>query len=481
MKLLRKLVTEFEQPFQLGDRLDIGLVLAFLLINVIVFYNASFHDPRIGYDADAHTSYIQTLSHLRLVTPQDSHEFFSPPLPYIFPALFISLTGMKVFWALKLAQYLNFVLSVGLTLYLIKTCQIISSQSSLKLGALVFLGILPVYYKTFAFVRGEPYVVFFTVVMMYYALQMSVKKRFSVSKATILGGAMGLCALSRQWGILLFPSVFLFLIFQWFRLPELRYSITRTLCLCLILILLISGWFYLSLYFKYGSITAFNRKPNDQFAFSNQPLDFYIGLNHRLLFENPVRPNFPNQFLPILYSELWGDYWCYFTVGGRDIRNPRFRSGPLLSRSSRPLWLETNYDKIGAYLGRVNLVSIFPTFLSLVSLFIAAAGIFKKDTNDPLTVLRREIYSFFLLAIGTTIAGYFWFLITYPNIGKGDTIKATYILQVFPFIAILVAILLEHVKRRSQFFNRLILGGLFFSFVHNFLVMLTHYQLWKFL
>jgi len=479
MKQEKKLFTTLVDPFRSGNGFDIGLVLVFLLINGLVFVNACLHDPRIGYDTNGYLSYIQTLSKLRLVTPQDSHEFFSPPLPFAIPALLMAFTGMELAWAAKLAQFLNVFLSIGLTLYLIKACQLLGSQSSLKLGALVFLGILPVYYKTFAFIRGEPYVAFFTVIILYYTLLMSIRKQFTVANNTILGVSMGLCALSRQWGILLLPSVFLLFVFQWIRLPRWRQSITKTICLCLVLTTVISGWFYISLYSRYGSITAFNKKPAAHFSFSNQPLEFYVGLSPKLLFNKPVRPSFPNQFLPIFYSELWGDYWCYFTVYGRDIRTSEYVDGynlnQILSKGSRPYWLDTNYETIGAYLGRVNLISTFPSVLALISLVMVAMGILQRHSNNTLIARRREIYAFLLLAIGTTIVGYFWFLIMYPSIGEGDTIKATYLLHVFPFIAIMVGNFIEHLKKRSQFLYRLILGGLCFSFVHNIFAMLTHY------
>ncbi len=485
MKQEKKLFNTLVEPFRSGDGFDIGLVIVFLLINGLVFVNACLHDPRIGYDAGGHLSYIQALSKLRLATSQDTCEFFSPPLPYAIPALFMTFTGMKLFWAAKLAQGLNVFLSIGLTFYLIKVCQLLGSQSSLKLGTLVFLGILPVYYKTFAFVRGEPYVVFFTVIILYYTLLMCIRKQFTATNNTILAVSMGLCALSRQWGILLFPSVFLLFVFQWIRLPRWRYSITKTVCLCLVLITVISGWFYMSLHSRYGSLTAFNRKPATRFSFSNQTLEFYVGLSPELLFNKPIRPSFPNQFLPIFYSEVWGDYWCCFTVYGRDIRTSQFLNGyslnRILSKGSCPSWLETNYETIGEYLGRVNLISTFPSVLVLISLVMVVIGILQRRCNNPLITGRREIYAFLMLAIITTIVGYFWFLVMYPNIGKGDTIKATYVLQVFPLIAIIVGILLEHVKKRLQFLYRLILGGLCFSFVHNIFAMLTHVSLHRLL
>ncbi len=455
--------------------------MAFMVINGLVFVNACLHEPSIGYDARQHLGYIQALSKLRLVTPQDSDEFFSPPLPYAIPALLMALTGMELFWAAKLAQYLNVLLSIGLTMYLIKACQLLGSQSSLKLGALVFLGILPAYYKTFAFVRGEPYVVFFSVIILYYTLLVSTRKQFTAANITILGVSMGLCALSRQWGILLLPSVFLLFALQWIRLPRWRHAIAKTLCLCLALTAIISGWFYVSLYSRFDSIAAFNREPATQFSLSNQPREFYVGLNPRLLFTRPIRPSFPNQFLPILFSDVWGDYWGYFAVYGRDTRTLKFVDGPalskILSEGSRPDWLETNYETMGAYLGRVNLVSTFPTAIALISLVVGAMGIVQRQGDNALISPGRDTYAFLLLAIGTIMVGYFWFLIMYPSIGKGDTIKATFVLHAFPFIAIMVGIFLEHAKKRSRFLYRLILGGLGFSFIHNIPVMLTHYSL----
>jgi len=480
IKQEKKLFNTLVEPFRSGDGFDIGLVIVFLLINSIVCVNAFFHDPGIGYDAGGHLRYIQTLSELRLVTPPDSREFFSPPLPYAIPALLMTFTGIKLFWAAKLAQCLNVLLSLGLTFYLIKACRLISSKSALKLGALVFLGILPVYYKTFAFVRGEPYVAFFTVMILYYTLLVYKRRGFSTVDSTILAVLMGLCALSRQWGFLFFPAVFLLFVFQWICYPRWRSSIIRTICLCLVFITVISGWFYMSLHSRYGSFTAFNRQPAAQFSFGNQPLEFYLGLSPELLFNKPVRPNFPNQFLPIFYSELWGDYWGYFTVYGRDIRTSEFLDGyslnRILSNGSCPSWLDTNYETIGDYLGRVNLVSIFPSALALISLVMVVISILQRRCNNLLIAGRREVYAFLLLAIGTIISGYIWFLVLYPSPGKGDTIKATYVLQVFPLIAIMVGTFLEQVKRRSQLFFRLILGGLCFCLAHNIFAVFTHFS-----
>ena len=479
MKRVTAVLGPIAEPFRSGNRVDPTLVVVFLVLNGLVFLNALLHDPRIGYDAHEHLRYLRTLSGMRLVTHPDSQEFFSPPLPYFVPALFMFLTGMELFAAAKLAQLQNVVLSIGVTLSLLRTCQLISPHSSIRLCALVFMAILPVYYKTFAFMRGEPFVVFFSVLAVYYTLMMLIERRFSPGNAAKLGVAMGLCVLSRQWGILIIPAICIFLVLQWVRLPDWRAAIARTLTLSLILTVAIGGWFYASLHFKYGSIAAFNRKPALAFAFSNQSPTFYFRISPELLFSKPVRPAFPNQLIPIFYSEIWGDYWGYFAVYGKDTRKPKFVNGfslnEMLSKGERPSWLETNYEAMSAYLGRVNLISLFPSALAVIALILAAAGAARlgPESNAP----WRDANILLLLAIAATIAGYFWFLVKYPNPGNGDTIKATYVLQVSPFVAILVGELCYRVKRGSNLVYCVMVAGLLACGLHNVLAMVTQYQL----
>ena len=309
---------------------------------------------------------------------------------------------------------------------------------------------------------------------------MWVRKQFTAANSAILGTAMGLCALSRQWGIFLFPSVFLFFAFLWIRYPQWRNAIIITICICAALAVIISGWFYISLRSRYDTTIAFNRQSAGRFSLGNQPVEFYFGLSPGVLFSHPVRPNFPNQLIPVFYSELWGDYWCYFTIYARDIRTSEFVDGytlnQIIQQGSIPDWLETNYATASSYLGRVNLISLYPSLMILASL-ASAARVLGRRSYVPWMAHPRGICAFLLLAIITTMIGYFWFLIMYPSIGKGDTIKATYVLHIFPFIAILVGILLEHVKTRSPFFYRLLLCGLCLTFVHNFFAMMTHYRL----
>jgi len=476
---MKKIFAFLGDPFRSGNRISFSIVLVFSFINGLVLVNACLHDPRIGYDANNHLRYMQALSELRLVTISDSSQFYSPPLPHFFPSLLMALTGIQLFWAAKFAQILNVLLSLGLSFYLLKICDLISSRPTLKLGSLMFLGILPVYYKSFAFIRGEPYVAFLGVVIVYYAGLMCIRKSYTMRNTLVLGTAMGLCALSRQFGILLLAAVFLFLGYQWLRYHAQRHVIAKTFCICLLLISIISGWFYLSLKFRYGAYAAYNREPAPSISLKNYPVEFYIGLSPSLLFSKPVRPNIPNQLFPIFYSEIWGDYWNFFTVYGIDTRKSRFVSGEkisqILSGDNRPAWFKTNYDTISNYLGRVNLVSILPTTLAFMGIFFSVFQVVRRARHS-VVLYPKEIPGLILVSVMTSLAGYFWFLIMFTRSGEIKAIKATYLLQIFPFIALMVGIFLFHVYQRSQFLYWLILGGLLMCCFHNIPAMLTHYS-----
>jgi hypothetical protein len=99
----------------------VGIVL---LINGVVLWNAICHDPHIGYDTYQHLQYVEVLSACRLPSVSESSEFFSPPLPYALPAA-ARAAGLSLSEAAKFGQLSQVLLSLGLTLLLLRTCQLI--------------------------------------------------------------------------------------------------------------------------------------------------------------------------------------------------------------------------------------------------------------------------------------------------------------------------------------------------------------------
>lgn len=476
----RNRIANILKPFTGYEGLDKKLILVFIMINAIVLANAVLHDPRIGYDARAHLKYIDALSELRLVTQNDTYEFYSPPLPYFLPAVIMYLTQLDLLWVGKFAQLINFLLSLGATYFLIRSCDRIHPDSSLKFNTLILLLILPVYYKTFSQVRGEPYLVFFAVLLLDTLLRMIQGQTYKPVNAVLLGGTMGCLILSRQWGIFLLPGAFLLLGDQWLRHSSLRRQVSKTILIAAVTTIAVGGWFYTTLKVQYGSFSAFNREPAPSFSLRNQSKDFYLDFQREEIFKKPVRPNFSNLFVPTFYSEIWGDYWGYFTLFGVDTQSGEYLDGYQIRKIARggaiPPGVVTNYFSIRGYLGRVNLVSLVPSGLLLVSLLISLGQVILTGNTQPTQEIIQTITPYLLFSILLTMMGYFWFLIMYPIPGKGDTIKATYVIQIFPYLAILGGYWLNRIKNRIAWGYWVILLALGICFLHNLPASVTHYS-----
>ena len=154
------------------------VIVLFVAINVLVGINSIWHHPKIGYDVVDNLTYMQVLLH-HLPKPTDTGEYFSPPLPFFLPALFDQVCTAHDSAPLqpfddfqisqpcrtpdgKFAQGINVLLSIGTTILLLLIADEIKPGNRFyKLSVLLVLANLTVYYKTFAQVRGEPYVVFF--------------------------------------------------------------------------------------------------------------------------------------------------------------------------------------------------------------------------------------------------------------------------------------------------------------------------------
>jgi hypothetical protein len=455
-------------------------VAAFVIVNSIVAVNAFRHDPRVGYDRRSHFAYIEALSEMRLVTLEDSEEYFSPPLPYLVPSLLVR-AGVPLFDAARAGQWANLGLSIGVTLLLLMAAAAVSDSTALRLAALALLGSLPVYYRTFAFIRGEPYLVFFAMLTIYLIARVQRQDGWDYSGAAMLGIALGLVMLSRQSGVSLILAVGLFAAWRWFQSPGLRGRVSAWLGLTLAIALAVGGWFYFHLWHQAGTPLAFNTARAPAFSLRNQPLSFYSGLGSGNLFVHPFRPSFEGQFLPVFYSDVWGDYWGYFSVYGRDLRTQTYLSGLGLFRSWHigldQGWLATNFDTMPRYLGRVNRVALYPTLLALAGAgygFLLALGRARDSSNSPRT---RAFVIFLLSALMLTALGYVFALILHPSPLRGDTIKATYLLHVAPCLALLFGLLAARVEqKRPRLFSSMLLL-LCLVDVHNLPAMITHYPL----
>ena len=476
-----------------GD-LHYGLVAAFLLLNGIVFVNAVLHDPRVGYDSGLHLNYILTLAAAEHLPSFDETgaESFNPPLSYVLPAVVLrtmahfkgsnlslqsqrpspnseiqtqapSFAGdnnsdrLLLGISAKFGQFLNWLFSIGLTLFLLHICELFRpGNANLKLWTMLLLGILPVYYKTFAFIRGEPLAAFLVVVSVYYFLDMLLRRDYTPRRSVLLGLAIGLGILARQWTFLSLPalaSAVLISVRSRGLIGIRRAGVA--LAAALVIAALIGGWFYLSYPWgaaRPGQMASYLAKVSgDPYWTQVNPLSFSV--NARNLFTSPVRDALPNQVVSIFYSEVWGDYWGYFVT----------------TKSEQSM-------QIQRYLGRVNLISLLPTVVFIAGLGVGLYALV-RSAIDRRPADDHVVAGLCTLIIVWSLIGYGYFLTAMPNTSYGAVIKATYMLQIFPFAAILGAATLERVTRERPRWYWLSLIVLIGVAMHNSSAMITHYVL----
>ncbi len=414
----------------------------------------------------------------RLPVEAETHEFFSPPLPYAFPALLLALKAAPaVVW--KAGQFQNVVFALITLASLWALARQHSPQSRfLPAAALGLLGMMPVFYKTSVMLRGEPLLMAFVALAMLLTIRALDHAQFRSGRFAIIGLVLGLMILSRQWAFFALAGLIIAASAAALRgrIPPRTFALGFTLAGSIAFA--VGGWFYLLHLQRTGSVTPFPLQRGHSFRLSNQPLDFYLGLGDGQLFRDPVRPSFNNQLWPIYYSEFWGDYWGYFVVNCRDMVKDQWTMGPFVEGSVHEGRVipgyQTNRLEITPYLARVNMVSLLPSGLLLLGLALGA--------RDALRLfLRREISSrvtvnaLCFLVIACTWAGYLWFLIMYPKLPKGDTIKATYILQICPPLALLGASALQSISKRWRAVGLTVVVLLAAVAVHNLPACLTHF------
>ena len=304
--------------------------------------------------------------------------------------------------------------------------------------------------------RGEPYVIFFPVII-FYLLTLLLKtsghtKEFALLLSLLIAGLL----LSRQWGFLVIGALILVAVLL-IKTPSTSTIRRRTpfiLMLAIILGISLSSVFYVTVSIREGMTLPFNRA-SEEWSLSNQSTDFYFGTGDGQLFRAPSRPNFDNQFIPIFYSEIWGDYWHYFTVLGDNVSEDFVR-----------------------YLGRVNLLSLIPTIILFFGVIGQGIKLVSTSASSQTQDIDWDVYYIeltALLIIITSLVGYFWFLIRYP-IYDGDTIKATYMLHIFPLAGILTAGYITKVLRVSTWAIRAILIIIGMIFLHNLSATISRYS-----
>ncbi len=434
----------------------IFLFLFSSLIYVII-YNLLHYDPILGYDAEAHYAYVDTFSRylprkIYIPTSVDTREFFNPPVAYVFPSVVQVfcrnliesenfLNDCKPIYGNLTQIFQNILFLISLFINMRSINKLSNKRSFINLSYLILSMLLAVNYKTISMLRGEVYILFFLSLIIFKYIDLD-KKNFQFKFLDVLyfGVLIGLIGLSRQWGFLLFPALFIVYFKKEIKnkVNYLKFTLSS-----FFIGFIVSGWFYILNLIKYGTFIPFNSE-SSEIKLNN--IEFFNFQSAReFLFTQPIRPNFNNQFFSILYSDLWGDYWGYFVFTSR--------------------FLDVGRDQmiIGEYLGRVNRISLITTAIILIGFIVNLI----KNKNLTVSYINVSIFISFI--------GYLWFVFRYPTSGQGDTIKSTYMVQLFNLMIFSTSLFLEMLKSKKIYF--LIISILTIIFFQNFESYLSHFPI----
>jgi hypothetical protein len=422
------------------------VVLLLVAINGAVLWNALRHDVRIAYDADDHLSYVEVLAEGRLPDRRESNQSYAPPLPYAFPALVRAATGVDAQIATRAALVLQAALSLGTCFLLLGLCRRLRpGDATLAITALLLLGMPAVYYRTFAFLRGEPYLVFFGALSTLLAFDLLDGRGRSRGRTIALGVVWALLALSRQWGLIIVGGTFGFLFLRSLaRRAEARVILAPAAAALGIALLAAVPFYARSLL---APSKSFNVK---MCATCKKPVGLekaQWGIGWPYLVQRPVRPAMRSEPLGVLYADWWGDYHVYFLFhGARAEPGAACFDGASFSSYllyGRPRDATTNIAEMAPYLSRINLLAAVPTLLLLGGFLAGLLTLLRtlpwREADDH----SERVGLLATLVLGT-LAGHLAMLVLVGLGGLGrDALKATYDLQLLPAAALLGADLLS--------------------------------------
>lgn len=490
---IRRIFWSLADCFRRADgRVAWATVVAFVAINAVVFSNAWRHDPRIGYDADGHRAYTKALAAGHLPTPSETHEFFSPPLPYV-PASIArwyldespQAPRWRADWALKVGQLVQATASVPLTLavlFIVRQLRGRRRDAFASFAALLCLGMLPVYYRSFAMFRGEPFLATFATLGIALTLRaFAGERRPGIVVAALAGVALGLACLSRQWAFFLLPPLAALGAWRLFVDPAGRAATLRAGAATMLAAAIVGGPFYIHLWRSYGSVKTFNRPEHADVARVDPdttdsdeaaaltdrpepPVPLASALQQMLV--RPTRDWLAGHRVLLVYADTWGDYWQYFVLNATDKKGNNIGASKL--DGAARAGLKNNIAPMSRFLGRVMVVSVVPT-LALAAGAVAALAAVRRARRDP----RAAALVALGLSIVVSIAGYAWFVASYPG-ARADTVKATYLLQIFPLLAIVTAAWLADLRSRRPRVAAGIVVALIVALLHNAPACVTH-------
>jgi Dolichyl-phosphate-mannose-protein mannosyltransferase len=388
------------------------------LLAVIAVRNGLDYPTLGGYDAEDYLAYARGLiDHGDL--PNAVGAYYTPPG---FPALAGAATEVGGWLGLDepehLAQVFNAFAVVASGVLVYALARILWPTRPLSwLAAVGFFAFFPAVVKSGAMFHPEPLSMLLTAGALVVLAFMVRSRRYGWKPSVLLGILLGAGQLVRAWSLWMVVVAIVVLLVVALGDASLRRNVLTALAVVLVVAALVPSPWYLHQALRYSN-PVFDQPQPTESLLHRRPIGFYVDARFPDVVTRPWRDAFNDRFIPVFYTEAWGDYFGFWSWG--------------TTRGDRT-------DASDAELTRQSIIGLLPTALALAGVLALLALAIRRPREDPgrLVVALPP-----LAATGAVL----YFAVAYPT-NDGDTIKGTYALAAVPAFAVCFGFAFDRLAR----------------------------------
>ncbi len=394
------------------------------VLALVLAWNAWHFPWRQGYDATASAHYAEVLGdEHRLPHRDETDVWHNPPLFFIVAgALYRSAETIDVVQPGRVVQLFSALCVIGIAaLTFALARELFPSRVWLAPLALLLAVLTPVLVRAGSLFHPEPLATLLTTAALYVVVRSMRRERLGWGVGLFAGGLLGLANLTRTWALAALAAVLLGLALHWLWRREAA-GVRALAGVAIAALVLIAPWLVVKAA-TYGSPLAYSRPVAEQWRQHGRPASFWLDLSPLDVVQRPYQPWFRNVLVPTVYADWWGDYWRVWRVP------PALHDEP-----------DTLPSAYAGPLRRQSLAGLAASVAVLAGLGALAARAWRRRDAATATLV---------LSVALLAVSFVGFLVQYPK-QDGDNIKALYMLNAAPVLAVAGAYALSWLAARGR-------------------------------